>query len=106
MKTVCATLALLACGVVAACSSGGASPQALPGYAYARHYVSGQVTSFTYTEHDTGAAGPLTAVVKLTSYVRGGVGGEQVKWVALKDPAGHDLDAQAQASPAYDLSLD
>lgn len=110
MRTVYVVLVFCACTFIAACSSGtassGVTPSATSAYTYMRHYVNGQVTSFTYTEHQAGAAGQLTATAKLTSYVRGGVGGEQVKWVSLKDAAGHDLNAQAQAFPPYDLSLD
>lgn len=109
MRTVSAALVFCACTLIAACSSGSASssapPSATPGYTYARHYVNGQVTSYIYTEHQAGTTAQLTAAAKLASYVRGGVGGEQVKWVSLTD-AGHNLDAQAQAFPPYDLSLD
>lgn len=109
MRIVSAALVFCACTLIAACSSGSASSSATssttPGYTYARHYVNGQVTSYTYTEHQAGTTARLIAVAKLTSYVRSGVGGEQVKWVSLTD-AGHNLDAQAQAFPPYDLSLD
>jgi hypothetical protein len=97
MRIVSVALFFCACLLVAACPA--------PTYTYARHYADGQVTSFTYTEHQAGATAQITAVAKLTSYVRDGVGGEQVKWVSLTD-AGHNLNAQAQAFPPYDLSLD
>ena len=38
--------------------------------------------------------------------MRDGIGGERVQWVALRAIAGHDLNALAQAFPAYELSLD
>jgi len=101
-----ATTVFCAGTLVATCSSASASPSAgpsAPAYTYARHYVNGEVSRYTYTENETGT--DLTAVARLTSYVRRGIGGEQVKWVAL-DSNGQDLSAQARAFPPYDLSLD
>jgi hypothetical protein len=92
--------------VAATCSSASASSSpgpASPAYTYARHYVKGQVVRYTYTENESGAV--LTAVARLRSYVHHGIGGEQVKWVAL-DSGGQNLDAQARAFPPYNLSLD
>ena len=91
---------------MATCSSASASsspwPPA-PAYTYARHYVNGQVSRYSYAEQQTGS--DVTAVARLTSYVRRGIGGEQVNWVALYSN-GQDLSAQARAFPPYDLSLD
>lgn len=111
MRHACPALLMsCACALLAACSSTRASPAApapaAPNYSYVRHYVSGQVTRYTYTERQAGAKTQLTAVAQLTSYVRGGIGGEQVRWIMLTDPAGVDLSAQARAFPPYDLSLD
>jgi len=89
--------------LVATCSSAPASASPGPGYTYVRHYVSGQVTRYGYTEDENGAE--VTAKARLTSYIRRGIGGEQVQWVALT-AGGQNLDAQARAFPAYDLSLD
>lgn len=72
-------------------------------YTYARHYVKGQVSRYTYTEQESGVT--TTAVAQLKSYIHRGIGGEQVTWVALTS-AGENLNAQAQAFPPYDLSLD
>jgi hypothetical protein len=66
MRTVSVALVFSACALVAACSSGPASSSAAPGYTYARHYVNGQVSSYTYTEHQAGTTAQLTAVAKLT----------------------------------------
>jgi len=81
-----------------------ASPPGPIPYAYARHYVNGQVSRYAYTEQQTGSP-TVTAVARLRSYVRHGIGGEQVRWVAL-DSGGQDLSAQARAFPPYHLSLD
>ncbi len=75
-------------------------------YTYARQYVDGQVVRYTYTDQRAGAAAGVTAVAQLTSAVRAGIGGERIRWVALRDRAGHDLTALARAFPAYALSLD
>ncbi len=75
-------------------------------YTYARQYVAGQVVRYTYTDQRAAAAAGVTAVAQVTSTVRAGIGGERVRWVALRDRAGHDLTALAQAFPAYALSLD
>jgi hypothetical protein len=93
-----------ACVLVAAtCSSASASPSPAPGYTYHRYYVNGQVSRYTYTELQSGTE--VTAVARLSSYVRRGIGGEQIKWVALYS-SGQDLSAQARAFPPYDMSLD
>jgi hypothetical protein len=93
-----------ACVLVAAtCSSASASPSPAPGYTYHRYYVNGQVSRYTYTELQSGTE--VTAVARLSSYVRHGIGGEQIKWVALYS-SGQDLSAQARAFPPYDMSLD
>lgn len=96
-----------ACMLVAAtCSSASASPSPRPsasGYTYHRYYVNGQVSRYAYTELQGGTK--VTAVARLRSYVRHGIGGEQIKWVALYSN-GQDLSAQARAFPAYDMSLD
>ena len=92
--------------VAATCSSASASPSPRPsasGYTYHRHYVNGQVTRYTYTELQSGTE--VTAVARLRSYVRHGIGGERIKWVALYS-GGQDLSAQARAFPPYDMSLD
>jgi hypothetical protein len=65
--------------------------------------VDGQVSRYSYTENQNGAE--VTAVARLKSHVRRGIGGEQVKWVAL-NADGQDLSAQARAFPPYDVSLD
>jgi hypothetical protein len=91
---------------VATCTSASASSFPTPSaheYTYVRHYVNGQVTRYSYTESQAGTE--LTAVVRLRSYVRHGIGGERVKWVALYSN-GQDLSAQARAFPSYDMSLD
>jgi hypothetical protein len=101
----CAGTLVATCSPASASSSPG---QSASGYTYARHYVNGQVTSYTYTEDQTTTGQPateLTAVARLRSYVRDRIGGEQVKWVALSSD-GQDLSAQARAFPQYDLSLD
>jgi len=91
--------ALVATSPSALASSSPSSP-----YTYARHYVNGQVSRYTYTEQQTGQPS-ITAVARLRSYVRHGLGGEQVKWVSLFSGS-QDLSAQARAFPAYHLSLD
>lgn len=73
------------------------------GYTYARHYGNGQVSRYTYVENESGSV--TTAVARLRSYVRAGIGGEQVKWVALNS-IGQNLNAEAKAFPPYDVSLD
>jgi hypothetical protein len=79
---------------------------AAPAYTYARQYLQGQVSLYNYTENETGAATVLeTASARLKSYIRGGIGGEQVKWFELT-MNGQDLNAQARTFPPYDLSLD
>jgi hypothetical protein len=93
--------------VAATCSSASASPSPRPpasGYTYQRHYINGQVTRYSYTELITGGT-EVTAEARLRSYVRHGIGGEQIKWVALYSN-GQDLSAQARAFPPYDMSLD
>ena len=62
------------------------------------------MSRYAYTEQQTGSP-TVTAVARLRSYVRHGIGGEQVKWGALYSD-GQDLSAQARAFPPYDLSLD
>jgi hypothetical protein len=89
--------------LVATCSSASASALSGPGYTYTRHYVNGQVSRYSYTEDENGAE--VTAVARLKSFVRQGIGGEQVKWVALTAD-GQNMDAQAQAFPPYVVSLD
>jgi hypothetical protein len=77
-------------------------------YTYARDYIKGEVSLYTYTEDEAinGAEeSNTTAVARLKSYVHGGIGGEQVKWVALSTN-GEDLNAEALAFPPYDVSLD
>jgi hypothetical protein len=91
----CAGALVATCPVASASSS--------PAYTYARHYVDGQVTRYTYTENNAGTE--VTAVARLRSYIRDGIGGEQVRWVSLVSD-GQDLSAQAQAFPPYVLSLD
>lgn len=76
---------------------------AAPVYTYARVYVKGQVSQYTYIVDQTGEE--ITAVGRLKSYVHGGIGGDQVKWFALYSD-GQDLSAQARAFPPYDMSLD
>jgi hypothetical protein len=107
MKVAFSAIVALCAGALMATSSA-ASASSLSGssarsYTYARHYVNGQVSHYTYTEDESGTE--LTAAARLRSYVRRGIGGEQVKWVALSS-AGQNLDAQARAFPPYDLSLD
>jgi hypothetical protein len=97
--TIFCTAALAGVSSPALASTG----QPMPAYTYARHYAKGQVSRYRYSENENGTE--LTAVARLRSYVHHGVGGEQVKWVAL-DYAGQDLNAQARAFPPYDLSLD
>jgi hypothetical protein len=96
-----------ACMLVAAtCSPASASPSptsSASGYTYHRIYVNGQVIGYAYAEDQSGTE--VTAVARLRSYVRHGIGGEQVKWVALTS-GGQDLSAQARAFPPYDMSLD
>ncbi len=75
-------------------------------YTYARHYLRGQMTRYTYLEHKSGTPGHLMAVAKLTSYVHNGIGGERVRWISLTSPTGEDLSAEARAFPPYKLSLD
>lgn len=77
-----------------------------PAYTYARHYVKGQVALYNYTENESGAETTvITASARLKSFIRGGIGGEQVKWFELT-MNGRDLSAQARTFPPYDLSLD
>ena len=93
--------------LVATCSAASASTSPPP-YTYARQYVNGQVSHYTYTEDQTATGQPettITAVARLRSYVRDRIGGEQVKWVSLIAD-GQDLSAQARAFAQYDLSLD
>lgn len=73
-------------------------------YHYARHYIPGQTAGYTYTEQVNGTT-DTTAVARQTSYVNNGVGGDQIQWTSL-EAGGQDLDSEAQAFPAYDLSLD
>jgi hypothetical protein len=102
-----AIMIFCACILVAAtCSSASASPSPgspASGYTYHRHYVNGQVIRYAYTELQSGTE--VTAVARLRSYVRHGIGGERIKWVALYSN-GQDLSAQARAFPPYDMSLD
>jgi hypothetical protein len=65
--------------------------------------VDGQVSWYSYAEDQNRAE--VTAVARLKSYVRRGIGAEQVKWVAL-NADGQDLSAQARTFPSYDVSLD
>lgn len=96
-----------ACILVAAtCSAASASTSPRPSatsYTYHRHYINGQVTRYSYTE--SGGGTDVTAVARLRSFVRQGIGGERIKWVALTSN-GQDLSAQARAFPRYDMSLD
>jgi hypothetical protein len=91
------------CAVTLVATSAPASASAAPGYTYARVYVQGQVSQYTYTVDQPGEA--ITAVARLKSYIQGGIGGEQVKWFSLSSN-GQDLSAQALAFPPYDMSLD
>lgn len=84
----------------------GAGASAEQSYSYARHYVRGKVTRYTYVEENSGTPGHLIAVAKLTSYVHNGIGGERVRWISLTSPTGQDLSAEARAFPTYRLSLD
>ncbi len=102
MRAVFAGL-VITCGALAFALSSGASAQGE--YTYARHYLSGQVTRYTYTERDAGSPAKLTAVAQLSSFGHGRTGGETVRWIALTSKQGQNLDAQAQALPAYTLSL-
>jgi hypothetical protein len=93
---------------VVACASAPvvAGASAYQHFTYARQYVDGQVARYTYTEQRAGAPATVTALVRLTSVVHNGIGGERVQWVALSDTSGHDLGALARTFPAYELSLD
>jgi len=91
------------CAGALVATSSPASASSAPVYTYARHYVDGQVTHYTYTEDNNGTA--VTAVARLRSYIHDGIGGERVKWISLTSD-GQDLSAQAKAFPAYNLSLD
>lgn len=103
-----AIIVFCACALVAAtCSAASASPAPGPsasGYTYHRHYVNGQITRYNYSEVISGGT-QVTAVARLRSYVRHGIGGERIKWVSLFSN-GQDLSAQARAFPPYDMSLD
>jgi hypothetical protein len=96
----CAGMLVATCSAAAASSSRGPAGHA---YTYVRHYVNGQVSRYSFTENQNGAE--VTAVARLKSHVRRGIGAEQVRWVAL-NADGQDLSAQARAFPPYDLSLD
>jgi hypothetical protein len=91
------------CAVTLVATSFPASASPTHGYTYARVYVKGQVSQYTYTVDQSGEE--ITAVARLKSYVHGGIGGEQVKWFALYSD-GQDLSAQARAFPPYEMSLD
>jgi hypothetical protein len=98
---------VLCAGALAASSLAPASAATgAPAYTYARHYLKGQVSLDNYTENETGAETALiTASARLKSYIRGGIGGEQVKWFELTKN-GQAENAQARTFPPYDLSLD
>jgi hypothetical protein len=91
------------CAVALMATSSVAAASPAPGYTYARVYVKGQVTEYTYTVDQPG--GDITAVARLKTYVHHGIGGERVKWISLSD-AGQNLTAQAKAFPPYDMSVD
>jgi hypothetical protein len=58
-------------------------------YTYARSYVKGQVSVYTYTEDESVAGLPqpeLTAVARLKSYVRGGIGNLHDAGRSVVDP--------------------
>ena len=75
-------------------------------FTYERIYTNGQVSRYQYTEQDADSIARRTATAELTTVVRNGIPTERVRWIGLQDKAGHDLNEQAQAFPAYDLSLD
>lgn len=106
MKIAFTAATILCAGALAGVSSPAlaSAGQSVPAYTYARHYVKGQVSRYAFDETQNGAT-TITAVARLRSYIHHGVGGEQVKWVAL-DSEGQNLDAEARAFPPYDLSLD
>lgn len=107
MRIAFSAIIVFCAGTLAAtCSPASASPSPKPtgpAYTYVRHYVNGQVSRYSYTENQNGAK--VTAVARLKSHIRHGIGAEQVKWVAL-NADGQDLSAQARAFPPYDVSLD
>ena len=104
MRIAFSAIMVICAGTLGAtCSSAAASASSGPGYTYVRHYINGQVTRYGYTENENGAV--VTAEARLKSFIRHGIGAEQVKWVAL-DADGQNMDVQAQAFPPYELSLD
>jgi hypothetical protein len=74
-------------------------------YTYGWQYTAGQVLRYHYTSHQAGVQGATTAVARLATMFRNGVGGSRVRWTALTVD-GQNLDSVARAYPPYEVSLD